>query len=371
MHTAELPLAAYASLGLARVAVNRRAPDQAREILEPLTSQMPRFGSAHRLLAENYHALGRSADAERAIRHANRLPAWAPYADPMVDALARESRNSTFLLRQASEADLATNAEWSEYLARRALEVDPDNPDVLSKLGRILRTLGRNEEALDFFSLYNKKVPGDFQGLAHIGSCLSDLGRFEEAERFLREALEGVDDALTHYNLGVVLAATNRAAEAALEYRRAFDRDPLDLGARNNLAAVLVKQGQVAAARRELSSVLQIDPEMRWRAPISTSSVAETVLDHPRITRSARMTRGFYADVRLVRKIGRLQRNHKGHKGKFSKEKKHAWLSIDFSQARVRTGSPSGAGPDQSAESADRSCRGLPTPAKISGIGET
>ena len=260
MHTAEVPLAAYASLGLARVAVNRRAPDQALEILERLTSQTPRFGSAHRLLAENYAALGRSADAQRALQQASRLPAWAPYADPMVDALARESRNGTFLLRQASEADLATNADWSEYLARRALEVDPDNPDVLSKLGRILRTVGRNEEALEFFSLYNQKVPADFQGLAHIGSCLSDLGRFEEAERFIRGALEGVDDALTHYNLGVVLAATDRVAEAALEYRRALDRDPLDLGARNNLAAVLVKQGQIAAARRELSSILQIDP---------------------------------------------------------------------------------------------------------------
>jgi tetratricopeptide (TPR) repeat protein len=260
-HTAEVPIASYASLGLARIAVNRGTPDQSREILERVASLTPRFGAAHRLLAENYTALGRSADAERAIHHASRLPAWAPYADPMVDALARESRNSTFLLRQASEADLATNAEWSEYLARRALEVDPDNVDVLSKLGRILRTLGRNEEALDFFLLYSEKVPGDFQGLAHIGSCLSDLGRPEEAERYLRKALEGIDDSLTHYNLGVVLAATNRVAEAALEYRRALDRDPFELGARNNLAAVLVKQGQVAEATRELSRVLAIDPD--------------------------------------------------------------------------------------------------------------
>jgi hypothetical protein len=43
---------------------------------------------------------------------------YTPYADPVIDDLARESRNSIFLLRLASEANLAINAEWSEYLAR-------------------------------------------------------------------------------------------------------------------------------------------------------------------------------------------------------------------------------------------------------------
>ena len=96
----------------------------------------------------------------------------------MVDDLARESRNSTLLLRLASEANLAVNAEWSEYLTRRALEFDPDNPEAVVKLGRVLRTIGRNEEALEFFQRYHQLVPGDYLGLAHIGSCLSALGRY-------------------------------------------------------------------------------------------------------------------------------------------------------------------------------------------------
>ena len=58
-----------------------------------------------------------------------------------------------------------------------------------------------------------------------------------------------------------MLAATNRVAEATIEYRRARDRDPLELGTWNNLAAALVKQGHVAGTRRELSRVLAIDPE--------------------------------------------------------------------------------------------------------------
>jgi tetratricopeptide (TPR) repeat protein len=223
--------------------------------------QAPRFGSAFRLLAESYSGLGRPGDADRATNRANHLPPFAPYADPMVDALARESRNSTFLLRQASEADLRTNARWSEYLTRRALEFDPDNPDVVGKLARMLRTLGRSGEALEFFAMYSRMVPDDFQALGQIGSCLSDLGRFDEAEPFLRRAHQQLDDALTHYNLGALLSATGRLDEAVVEYQHALNRDPSDPDARSNLAAVLVRQGKLARATEELTRVLDIDPE--------------------------------------------------------------------------------------------------------------
>lgn len=259
-HLVEVPISVYSAFGLARIALVRGDPAGAREILESIVSSAPRFGSAFRLLAETYELLDRPADATTARYRANRLPPYAPYADPMITVLARESRNSTFLLRQASEADLSVNAQWSEYLTRRALEFDPDNPDVLSKLGRILRTLGRTEEALEFFKRYHNEVSGDFQGLAQIGSALSDLGRYEEAEPFLRRALEGGEDALTHYNLGALLAQTGRLPEAVSEYERAIALDSSDVNARGNLAVVLVRQGQLERARRELTHLLDIDP---------------------------------------------------------------------------------------------------------------
>jgi tetratricopeptide (TPR) repeat protein len=259
-HLAEVPIAVYSSFGLARIALVRGDATAALEFLEPIVNSAPRFASAFRLLAETYELQGRPQDATGARHRANQLPPYAPYADPMVTALARESRNSTFLLRLASEADLSVNAQWSEYLTRRALEFDPDNPDVLAKLGRILRTLGRTDEALEFFQRYHNKVPGDFQGLAQIGSALSDLGRYQEAEPFLRRALEGGDDALTHYNLGTLLAQTGRFEEAVSEYERTLALDGSDVNARGNLAVVLVRQGKLDRANRELTRILEIDP---------------------------------------------------------------------------------------------------------------
>ncbi len=122
-HLTETPLSAYASLGLARVALVRGEFDAARQTLEQVLGTTPQFGSALRLLAESYRKLGREAEAERFVYRAGRVPPYSPYADAVIDELARESRNSILLLRLASEANLAINAEWSEYLTRRASRV--------------------------------------------------------------------------------------------------------------------------------------------------------------------------------------------------------------------------------------------------------
>jgi len=161
----------------------------------------------------------------------------------------------------ASEASLGVNAAWSEHLARRAVEFDPDNREAVLKLGRVLRTVGRNEEALALFRRYHELVPADYLGLAQIGGCLSALGRYAEAEPYLRQAMQGLDDPVTHYNLGLLLAQTGRLDEAAHEYQRALDRDPSYSEARGNLAAVLVRQGRLDGAARELRELVTADPE--------------------------------------------------------------------------------------------------------------
>jgi len=242
----DIPLASYARFGLARIRLLTGDADGARTLLEQAVADAPSFGPAFRLLGDP---------------RADRLPPYAPYADPFVETLARTSRNSTFLLRQASDADLATNAAWSEFLLRRALGFDPDNPDVISKLGRTLRTLGRNEEAVQFLKAYHDKVPGDLLGLAQLASCLTALGDYADAEQMLRQVLAGLDDAQTHYNLGVILNATNRPDEAMEEYRKALQRDPLLVDARNNLAVAYARQGRMAEAAAELQKVLAADPD--------------------------------------------------------------------------------------------------------------
>ena len=133
--------------------------------------------------------------------------------------------------------------------------------EVVLKLARILRTVERNEEALELFKRYQSMVPGDYQVLAHIGSCLSAMGRLDEAESYFRQALKGLDDPVTHFNMALLLALTNRLDDAVAEYEKALERDPMHSDARTNLAAALARQGKLDRAARELKILLGYDPE--------------------------------------------------------------------------------------------------------------
>jgi Flp pilus assembly protein TadD len=260
-HVTTAPISAYAALGLARVALLRGNADHARQILESITSSAPRFGAAFRLLAEAYTALGRAADDRQAARTAARLPAYTPYADPMVDVLARESRSSAFLLRQAAEADPTVSSAWGEYLLRRAVTFDPDNADAVYELGTWLDAAGRSSEAFEFLRRYQQMVPDDYGGLAAMGGCLVKLGRLAEAETVLRRALENLDHPDIHYNLGIALTGLGRSKEGIAAYQGAIARDPTHPRASNNLATAFIRDGRLKDATHLLRKLLEMDPK--------------------------------------------------------------------------------------------------------------
>src|SRR5438105_7367641 len=81
--TINAPIPAQAELGLARIVLLQGNVERARAQLEKLTEEWPKFGAAFRLLGGAYATLNRAADAQRAIRAADRLPAYDPYVDPM------------------------------------------------------------------------------------------------------------------------------------------------------------------------------------------------------------------------------------------------------------------------------------------------
>jgi tetratricopeptide (TPR) repeat protein len=254
------PLSAYAELGLARVALAQGDVDHARERLEKLTGTSPRFGPAYRLLGGIYAGMNRSDAAQRAIRAADRLPN-APYLDPTIDTLVRESRSATFLLQQASTADLDTNAAWREYLVRRAVDLDPRNVDALADLATMLRVLHRYDEALDVLERERRLVGDDPQVLAEIGRCLIGLQRYNDAEPVLRRALDALDDGNAHYLYGVVMDRLGRLPEAVAEFQRALERNPTHRDALNGLGVSLVRQGRLAPAADVFRRLIATDPD--------------------------------------------------------------------------------------------------------------
>jgi tetratricopeptide (TPR) repeat protein len=258
--TITAPLSAYAELGLARIALAQGDVPRARERLEKLTETAPRFGPAYRLLGGVYANLNRDDDARRAIRTADRLPN-APWLDPAIAALIAQSRSSTFLLQQASTADLDTNAAWREYLVRRAVEFDPKNVDALADLATMLRVLHRYDEALEVLARERKLVGDDPPVLAEVGRCLIGLQHFSEAEPILRRARDDLDDANAHYLYGAVMDRLGRLPEAVAEFQRALERNPTHRDALNGLGIALVRQGRLAPAADVFRRLIASDPD--------------------------------------------------------------------------------------------------------------
>jgi tetratricopeptide (TPR) repeat protein len=258
--TIAAPVVAHAELGLARIEIAHGDADKARERLEKLTEASPRFGPAYRLLGGVYAGLERNDDARRALRTADRLPN-APFVDPALDTLVRESRSATFLLQQASTADLDTNAVWREYLVRRAVDLDPRNADALADLATMLRVLHRYEEALDVLERERRLVGDDPQVLVETGRCLIGLQRYRDAEPVLRRAVEGLGDANAHYVYGVALDRLGRLPEAVVEFQRALERTPTHRDALNDLGVALVRQGKLAQAVGVFQRLVLTDPD--------------------------------------------------------------------------------------------------------------
>jgi Tfp pilus assembly protein PilF len=257
---ATIPINAYAAMGRARVALQQGQVDVARQALEDLVHYVPQFGAAHRLLGDTYRVLGRPDDASRHLASAAALPAYKAPADAMVDALARESRSSVLLLKQAAAADLVRDGTWREYLIRRALEFDGRNPDVVYEMGALLQQLKRPDEALTYFNRHLEMVNDDQQTLVQMGKCYADLGRYQDAEAVLRRAIAAGDDAVGFYNLGYVLEQRGRAAEAERQYERALELNPGLASAHTNLGTALARQGRFAEAVAHLAEAVRLEP---------------------------------------------------------------------------------------------------------------
>jgi tetratricopeptide (TPR) repeat protein len=215
--------------------------------------------AAHARRGRTRVALARTGSADPPASGDTRRT-YTPPRDPLIEELANLSASSVFLIRQAAATSLAEFPAYREQLVRRALDVDPDNPDVVYEMGAVLQQLRRPAEALPFFTRHLDLVDDDQQTLVQIGKCYSDLRRLDEAEDALRRAISLRDDATGFYNLGFVMEQRGRAGEAEELYRRTLLVDPAHAAANNNLAVLLAERGRVAEAMAHWDTVLRFNP---------------------------------------------------------------------------------------------------------------
>lgn len=135
----------------------------------------------------------------------------------------------------------------AEQAFRRALDLDPDIPELHANLGLLLERSGRPGEAEQHYRSAMALRPSLTQASLNLGVMLDRQRRADEAETVYRHALS-LDPASAPgwSNLGVLLAGLGREDEAEACHRKAMALDPGHDKAAFNLAYLLLRQGRYA-----------------------------------------------------------------------------------------------------------------------------
>ena len=119
---------------------------------------------------------------------------------------------------------------WSEAEAdfKRALEINPDQPQVLNYLGYSWVDMGRNlEEALDMIRTAVDLRPNDGYIVDSLGWAYYRLGRYQDAVDQLERAVERrPEDSVINDHLGDAYWQVGRKREAGFQWTHARDLEP-------------------------------------------------------------------------------------------------------------------------------------------------
>ncbi|WP_109312930.1 tetratricopeptide repeat protein [Ruegeria sp. AU67] len=201
-----------AELGRAEVLSRSGKTDAAAEVLQNLAAQSPSLPSVHVALA----------DLQR--RQENYVDAVGTY-DTAIE-LTEQGVSGNWFLYYARGISHERLKHWEAAEAdfRRALELNPDQPQVLNYLGySLVERQEKLDEALNMIERAVAARPDSGYIVDSLGWVLFRLGRYDEAVAHMERAVELMPvDPVVNDHLGDVYWAVGRAREAEFQWKRAL-----------------------------------------------------------------------------------------------------------------------------------------------------
>jgi tetratricopeptide (TPR) repeat protein len=135
------------------------------------------------------------------------------------------------------------------------------NADAMLRRAQQFTAEGAHAEAVTAYRAFLTHNPRHAAALNDLGAALCELGRFSEAEPYLRGAIDIKPKlASAHFNLGSALRARGHLEASAQTLTRALKLAPADIEARISLAFTLFALGKVQESKVELQRVLRQTP---------------------------------------------------------------------------------------------------------------
>jgi Tfp pilus assembly protein PilF len=125
---------------------------------------------------------------------------------------------------------LAQEGKYAEAIDefKKALEKDPEQPNIMGHMADAYSRLDKNEEALEIYKNAVALNPNDAALYTNMGVILSRMGKTAESQEAFKKAaaLNPAASAQNFYNIGATMVNNGRAAEAAEAFKQAIAADP-------------------------------------------------------------------------------------------------------------------------------------------------
>jgi TolB-like protein/Tfp pilus assembly protein PilF len=213
--------------------------------------QDPTFAPAYLGLADSYNSLGSNfvgGEPDLALQTVIANAQKAVQLDPTLAAA-----------HEALAGGLQQEWQWPEAKLeyRRALELNPNDPDAYLGMAQWLLCEGHADEALDWARRARELDPAGISG-TDIGWMLLEARHYDEAVHEMRAGLAvsaEPDQPVALWDLGIALTVTNRAADAIPLLEKADSLSNHSPGVMGNLIAAYARAGRRKDALRLLAEL--------------------------------------------------------------------------------------------------------------------
>ena len=220
----------------------------------------PNLGGAHYLRAVALWKLGRPGDAVASIRRAEELIPDQPGIDGVTGTILMDLGDQE---KKAGSEEKA-RAAWTEAAEAfgRTLVKSPNDTSALTNRVIALDRAGKVDETIGALTALLAADPGNAKASLRLAEVESDAGRLDDALAVLdRMPDPNVDTVLALYNVSVKLYNAKKLAPILPAMQKAIRIAPEIPHPHQLLSRVLLNQGDVPGAVRELKEFLRLAPD--------------------------------------------------------------------------------------------------------------
>ena len=197
------------------------------------------------------------------------------------EAVELNPKSEQFRLHLGMAYFLAGDLANAEKEFNRTLEINKESKDAYRQLGRLYMRKGKWERAVENFKedLSRPGTPQPHRVYNWLALSYYNQGKFDDAEREWKKAIELKDNAAIRLNLALAYKDQERFDQALQSLQKAVALNPKFPQAHYEISQLFILKKQMDRAVKHFKKVIQLAPKSEW-ARVSRQYLE--LIQHPR-----------------------------------------------------------------------------------------